>query len=70
MAKSEPTWTFDGHFAARHQESLASAVAALNIAGFPIDAERLREAAERASGRYSDLSLLDAVSDLFRELRK
>jgi len=60
---------YDQYWDAREQEALHSALASLRLAGVDVDAEQLREAAERASGRYSNLSLLDACCDLFRELK-
>ena len=54
----------------REQESLSSAMAALSLHGVDVTADQLMAAARQGAGRYSNLSLLDACSDLFRALNQ
>lgn len=58
--------TYDGYLELRRVEASASCAAALQLAGIQVTAEEVRRVAKRAAGRYSDISVMDAVSDFFR----
>lgn len=57
--------TVDDYWKARRQESSHAACAALRLAGINTSASQMLAVAHRASGRYSDLSIMDALADYF-----
>lgn len=58
------------YWKARRQESSHAACAAMRLAGIDVTAESVAVVASRASGRYSDLSIMDALADYFSEVNR
>lgn len=55
----------DDYSKARRQESSHAACAAMRLAGISVSPEQVIATAKRAAGRYSDLSIMDALTDYF-----
>lgn len=60
-------FTVDEYWKARRQESSHAACAAMRLAGIDVSAAGVLAIANRAAGRYSDLSIMDALTDYFSE---